>query len=125
MGPLDPVLLAGRDIDVISRPQLDQLLLLGLRIDEQQAGFTLHHQDPLMFILIVSFAGGRLMAVGENALDPQVIGADQILKEFGGEWRGDIVQQIAGVHGYLPSGGVKGYLQYRWVVYARRGRGAA
>ncbi|BEE11071.1 hypothetical protein VAWG005_38820 [Aeromonas dhakensis] len=48
------------------------------------------------------------MAVGENALDPQVIGTDQILKEFGGEWRGDIVQQIAGVHGYLPSGGVNG-----------------
>ncbi|MGN5021767.1 hypothetical protein [Aeromonas caviae] len=67
IGPLDPVLLAGRDIDVISRPQLDQLLLLSLRIDEQQAGFALHHQDPLMFVLIVPLAGGRLMAVEKCA----------------------------------------------------------
>ncbi|OCA63106.1 hypothetical protein A9R10_05405 [Aeromonas piscicola] len=63
---------------MIARAQLYGLLLLSLRIDEQQAGLSLHDQDPLMFILIVPLSLCRLMAVGENALDPQVVGADQI-----------------------------------------------
>ena len=36
-----------------------------------------------MLVLIVPFTRGGLMAVGEDAFDPQVVGADQILKEFG------------------------------------------
>ncbi len=49
----------------------------------------------------------------ERMFDPQVVGADQILKEFGRQWRGNIVQQIARVHGYLPSDSASGSLQYR------------
>ena len=81
--------LAGGNIDVIARAQLYRLLCLGLGIDEQQIGFALYDQDPLMFILIVPLSRCCLMSVRENALYPQVVGTDQILKEFGRQWRGD------------------------------------
>ncbi|MOA67675.1 hypothetical protein D3C78_1949530 [compost metagenome] len=55
-----------------------------------------------MFILIVPLTGDRLMALGNDALYPQVIGADQILKKLGGQRGGNIVQQAATVHGSSP-----------------------
>ena len=33
-----------------------------------------------------SFTRGGLMTVGEDTFDPHMVGADQILKEFGRQW---------------------------------------
>ncbi len=82
MGPLHPVLKVRRDVDVIPRPQMDAFLYPGIRCDEDQDGLSLHQQYPFVFILIEPLSGRGLLPLGEDALDTNIVGTDQIREHF-------------------------------------------
>ena len=67
MGPLYPVLKVRRDVDVISRSQMNALLDPGIRCDEDQNGLALYQRYPLVFILIEPFPRGGLLTLGVTA----------------------------------------------------------